>query len=94
MSPERIELSYEFIQEAGQSPGVIEATRKVAKRIAKRAESIASSEQESMSVWVESGIRPGGRAFSNVVTDGTEQEFGTSKRRKRRILGRAADEAK
>lgn len=88
-----IQLSYEFIQQAAQQPGVRKAVEDVAKRVAKRAEGIAKSEGVKMNVTVDSAIRPGGRPRSNVVADNSAQEWGKQGVSKRRILGRAAEDA-
>lgn len=94
MTREPIEISYEFIQQAAQQQGVRDAVANVASRIARRAESIAGSEGVDMNVWVDSGTRPGGRPRSHVVSDNVPQEWGTHSGDKRRVLGRAADDAK
>lgn len=41
---------------------------------------------------IESGIRPGGRSFTNVVSSSPEEEYGDSKTTRRRALGRAVRE--
>lgn len=87
------EISYEFIQKAAQQPGVRKAVHKKAEQIGRRAQGLADSEKVPMRVSVESGTRPGGRPYSNVVGDNAEQEWGSSKTAKRRILGRAAEGA-
>lgn len=93
MTQPSFEISYEFIQQAAQQPGVRKAVEDVAKRVAARAENIAKSEGVEMNVTVDSAIRPGGRPRSNVVADNSAQEWGARGVSKRRILGRAAEEA-
>ena len=88
------EVSRALIEQAMQAKGVREACEKVAGRVAQRARGIAASEGVKMDVKVVSGVRPGGRPYANVVGDNVAQEWGGSKTVKRRILGRAAEEAK
>ncbi|EGD24656.1 hypothetical protein HMPREF0724_11774 [Prescottella equi ATCC 33707] len=57
-----------------------------------RAQSITSAEGGSAQISLESGIRPGGRAFTNVVSSSPEEEYGNSKTKRRRALGRAVRE--
>lgn len=85
-----IEISYEYIQEAARHPGVAAQLSVVANRIAARARALAAAEKVTMEVATEAGIRPGGRPFFNVVADNAEQEFGSARMRRLRILGRAA----
>lgn len=84
-----VEISYEFIQKAAQHPDVVKHLAVVAKRIQARAEGLAASEGVDMNVTTVAGVRPGGRPFVNVVGDNAEQEFGSSRTERRRILGRA-----
>lgn len=85
-----VEISYEFIQKAANHPDVVAHLQVVADRIRKRAEGIAANEGVDMQVTTVAGVRPGGRPFVNVVSDNAEQEFGSSRVDRRRILGRAA----
>lgn len=89
-----IEISYEYIQQAAQHADVRKRTEELAESVASRARGLASGEGVEMEVTVESGTRPGGRPFSNVVGDNPDQEFGSSRSARRRILGRAAEGAK
>lgn len=84
-------LTYEYIQRAAQKPLVRKALQAKADKIKARVESIAAAEEVTMQVTTEAGIRPGGRPFVNVVSDNAEQEFGSSRTKRRRILGRAGE---
>lgn len=84
-----IEISYEFIQKAARQPGVTAALQIVANRVKVRAQQLAAKDDVDMRVTTESGVRPGGRPFVNVVGDNADQEFGTSRMGRFRILGRA-----
>lgn len=84
-------LTYEYIQRAAQSAVVRKALQVKADKIKSRAESIATAEEVTMQVTTEAGIRPRGRPFVNVVSDNAEQEFGSSRTKRRRILGRAGE---
>ncbi|QDF19521.1 head closure Hc1 [Arthrobacter phage Kumotta] len=84
-----VEISYEFVQKAAQQPGVAAALQAVANRVRARAQQMADKEGVEMRVTTQSGVRPGGRPFVNVVGDNADQEFGTSRMGRFRILGRA-----
>ena len=86
-----VHIGPELMKKAWNHPGIGPALRAKADRIASRAESIAAAEEVDMNVRVEVGIRPGGRQFANVVGDNVEQEWGTTRTDRRRILGRAAE---
>lgn len=86
-----VEISYEFIQQAAQQPDVQKRLQQTANRIRARAESIAANEGSDMKVTTVAGTRPGGRPFVNVVGDDPDQEYGTSRTARRRILGRAGE---
>src|SRR5690606_20807010 len=64
------------------------------RRIARRAELLAASEGGEMETWVEEGTRPGWRPQAVVYGDNAEQEFGSARAERRRILGRAAESAR
>jgi len=89
-----VTINYELIQKAAQHPDVRARVEATARKIAGRVESLAHDEEVDMAVTVVSGTRPGGRPFSNVVADNVDQEFGTGKSARYRIVGRAAEEAK
>ena len=44
-----------------------------------------------MEITTVAGTRPGGRQYVNVIGDNVEQEWGSSRTERRRILGRAAE---
>ena len=86
-----VEISYEFIQKAATQPGVLRQVQVVADRVKGRADALASKEGVEMTVTTRSGTRPGGRPFVNVEGDNPDQEFGTARSRRLRILGRAGE---
>lgn len=88
-----VEITREYIRSAMQHPVVREQLGVIARRVARRAESIAAAEGVSMAVTVEQSVRPGGRPQARVIGDNVAQEWGDSKTEKRRILGRAGEEA-
>jgi len=85
------ELTYEFIQQAAQHPGVAKQLQVVADRVKARAEQLARSEGVDITVTTQAGTRPGGRPFVNVVGDNPDQEHGSSRSGRFRILGRAGE---
>lgn len=64
----------------------------VGRRVIGRAEQITKDEGGSAEFSMESGIRPGGRAFTNVVSSSAAEEYGNSRTARRRALGRATRE--
>ncbi|WXW93147.1 hypothetical protein SEA_BRAYBEAST_10 [Arthrobacter phage BrayBeast] len=86
-----VEISYEYIQQAAQHPDVAKQLQVVADRVKGRADQLARNEGVDMKVSTETGVRPGGRPFVNVVTDNPGQEFGTALHQRHRILGRAGE---
>lgn len=85
-----LEISEELIRNAMHQPGVKAHLQVIADRRKKRAETIAKAEGVEMKVTTVAGVRPGGRPYVNIVSDNPDQEFGTSRTARRRILGRAA----
>ena len=85
------EISYEFIQQAAQHPAVTAHLQVVADRIKARAKLLAEKEGVEMRITTAAGTRPGGRPFVNVVGDNPDQEFGSSRSGRFRILGRAGE---
>lgn len=86
-----VQIGPELFAKAFAHPDIGPALRAEAERVAARARAIADTEGVEMTVTVESGTRPGGRQFANVVGDNVEQEWGSDRTGRRRILGRAAE---
>lgn len=86
-----MEITPAFILSAMHQPGVAAHLQVVANRVAARAKGIAASEGVDMEVTTVAGVRPKGRPYVNVVTNNAEQEFGSARTKRRRVLGRAAD---
>lgn len=89
----KIEITRELIEKAMHHPDVVAHLEVVANRVARHAESLAAKDGVDMDVWVQSGVRPKGRPQSVVYASNVDQEFGTAKTPRRRILGRAGEEA-
>lgn len=87
----RLEISREYVREAANQPGVRAQLGVVARRIKARADALAGAEGVEMNTWVEEGTRPGWRPQAVVYGDNVEQEFGSSREDRRRIMGRAAE---
>lgn len=88
----KVTLSSELILRAMQSETVRAALEEKAYDIANRADGIAANEDVDAETWVETGTRPKGRPFARVYAD-AEQEYGSMRMDRRRILGRAAEGA-
>lgn len=86
-----VEITFEYIQQAANHPGVVKQLQVVADRVKARAESLAAAEGVEMEVTTRAGVRPGGRPFVNVEGDNEDQEFGSSRSGRFRILGRAGE---
>lgn len=87
-----VTISSEFILSAMHHPDVAAHLQVVADRVKGRAASIAAAEEIDMEVTTVAGVRPKGRPYVNVITNNAEQEFGSSRTERRRILGRAAEQ--
>lgn len=85
------DLSYEFVNRAANHPDVVRQLQVVADRIKKRAEGFAAGAGVKMKVGTRTGVRPEGRPFVDVIADNADQEFGTSRIGRLRILGRAGE---
>ena len=75
-----------------RTPKVRAALAKKADEARSRVDSLGASEGVTMNARVESGTRPKGRPYSNVVSDNVSQEWGDRWTERRRILGRVAEE--
>lgn len=87
-----IRISSETIVAAMQSDATRAALAGHADKILDRAKSLASTidEVKDVNLWRVDGTRPKGRPFSSVVCDDAEQEHGSTRSPKIRLLGRAA----
>lgn len=83
------EISAELMAMAWNHPDIPKALQAEADRRAARARELAAAEGVEMEVTTVAGVRPKGRAFVNVVSDNVDQEFGSSRSARYRILGRA-----
>lgn len=88
----KVEISRDFVRAAARHEAVTTQLRVIGNRVKNRAQSIAASEDVEMDVWVEEGERPGWRPQVVVYGDNPEQEFGSARAERRRILGRAGEE--
>jgi hypothetical protein len=79
--------TYRFVQEVLQTRTVRDKLAEVADRKARAAQVIANAERVSVVVGREDGTRPKGRPYSYVIIPATH-EWGDSKTRRLRILGR------
>lgn len=87
----RVEIGRETIEQAMRSIQTRAALEAKARKVQQRAEQLAESERVDLSSEVSSGTRPKGRPYSRVESANIEQEWGSSKTARRRILGRAAE---
>lgn len=87
----KVQISNKTFLDAMQSGTVRRALRKTADKKQLRAEQIAASEGVGLESKVVEGTRPKGRPFARVQSHNVAQEWGDSKTKRRRILGRAAN---
>lgn len=87
----RVQVYRDLLRTVAGTPGVRAALRKQAQAVATRADQIAAAEAYEFNGRVEEGTRPRGRPFARVISYDADQEFGTWGKKRRRILGRAAD---
>lgn len=84
---------YVQLRRVMQGPEVRHKLAEVADRIAGRAERIAAADKaddaEDVRFTRESGVRPKGRPYERVSAE-LDQEYGTSRVARRRILGQAS----
>ena len=88
----RVRIPRASIVAAMQSKETRAALEEKARKVASRVGSLGASEGVTMNARVESGTRPKGRPYSNVVSDNVSQEWGDRWTERRRILGRVAEE--
>lgn len=76
-------------EKVNRDPNLRTALETRAKKTAERATAISRAEGGSANYTVKSGIRPGGRAFADVVSDNREEELGTEEVKRIGALRRA-----
>lgn len=87
----RIKISPALFHICVNHPKVRAELARVAASIAGTAKAIASAERADTEISVEHGTRPKGRTYSRVVSSNTdESEWGNGRRKRVRVLGRAA----
>ena len=86
-----VRIGPELMAKALAHPDIRVALQQVADRVAGRARHIAETEGVDMEITTVAGTRPGGRQYVTGVGDNVEQEWGSSRTERRRILGRAAE---
>lgn len=83
-------MSSKMFRQINAMPSVQKAVHQTAEKVAARARQINSAEGGTAKITVVKGIRPGGRAYANVVSDNPEEEYGSSTQRKLAQVRRAA----
>ena len=87
----KVEITPEFIRAAAQHPDVRRQLRRLADKAKTRADQLAANEGVEMETWVEESVRPKGRPQAVLYGDNTEQEWGSSRTDRRRIIGRSGE---
>lgn len=90
MANARVQLSDKTFTDAMQTAKVRAALRAKAAKKQSAAEGIAQSEGVELESRVVEGTRPKGRPYARVQSSNVGQEWGDSKTRRLRILGRAS----
>ncbi|NKS94620.1 hypothetical protein GS876_10345 [Rhodococcus hoagii] len=88
----RYRLSQEQVKTIMRNKALQQRLQDVGRGVMGRGQQITNHEGGSAEITLESGIRPGGRAFTNVVSSSAAEEYGNSKTKRRRALGRAVRE--
>lgn len=88
----RVRISGASVTAAMQSKGTRAALEAKARELRVRVDALGASEGVEMDARVESGTRPLGRPYSNVLSLNVAQEWGNRYVKRRRILGRVAEE--
>lgn len=83
--------SFGLIGEAMRSAQVRAGLRARAEQVQNTADNLASSDDVELESRVTEGTRPQGRPYARVSSPNVEQEYGSSKTARRRILGQAAE---
>ncbi|WP_394621299.1 hypothetical protein JNUCC0626_20040 [Lentzea sp. JNUCC 0626] len=87
----RVRISHDLFRQVVDLPAVRATLARTAREVAARAQALARQENAEATISVEDGTRPKGRSYSRVVADDyADHEFGTAKRKRTRLLGRAA----
>ncbi|MBB3040146.1 hypothetical protein [Hoyosella altamirensis] len=84
----------DWFHKLNQNKAVQRGCRVKAETIAKRAQAITNSEGGEANITVQSGVRPKGRAFSYVVTDRPDEEYGGKTAKRTSAVTRAARETR
>ena len=92
--PQTFEVGSDLLIAARDHPEVIAHLHVIAERIKREAEALAEVEGVDVTITTEEFKRPTGRTVVNVIADNADQEFGTRKTKRRRLLGRAAERGK
>lgn len=85
-------LSRKQVEAIMRNTNVQQGLKNVGRSVMARGQRITDDEGGSAQISLESGIRPGGRAFTNVTSSSAAEEYGNSKTTRRRALGRAVRE--
>lgn len=86
----RVQISDKTFTDAMQTRKVRAGLKVLAEKKQQRAESLASSEGVELDSRIVEGTRPKGRPYARVQSSNVAQEWGNSRVKRRRILGRAA----
>lgn len=92
MMASRYRLSQQQVNTIMQNKALQQRLKDVGREVMSRGQQITNDEGGSAEITLETGVRPGGRAFTNVVSSSAEEEYGNSKTKRRRALGRAVRE--
>lgn len=91
MATPEFRLTDRLFREVVTKPSVRKALKKKAEQAQGRAEAIAQGEGEKLDSRVTEGTRPKGRPYARVSSTNVAQEYGTTVKERKRILGRAAE---
>lgn len=79
----------DMFRKVNQTPVIKKALQARAEKVKARATAISRAADGTANYSIKSGTRPGGRAYVDVVSDNSAEEFGTEKVRRIGALRRA-----
>lgn len=88
----RSQLSDKQYRRLMRNPKLRKQLQQVGRRVMGRAQQITNQDGGNAVIGLETGVRPGGRAYTYVTSDSPGEEHGSQRTKRRRAIGRAIRE--